>query len=103
MTFTIHSEPLELRIDRSLNEAKKNYRLRNSSRPIEWKETVFLSFPMGELKMSANVSEVDNTDYRFAICYMEYGRGNTYFALFHIFKDEVAEERWCLGDGEWNF
>lgn len=103
MTCINHNEPLEIRIDKSLSKAKKNYRLRNNTCPIEWKETVFFSFSMGEVKVSANVSEVDETEYRFAICYMEYGKGNTYFALFHIGKNEIAEERWCLGDGEWDF
>lgn len=34
---------------------------------------------------------------------MKYDETQTYFALFHIGKNEVAEEKWCLGDAEWDF
>lgn len=98
---------LELKIEKSLSLAKKEYVHRNSKFTIKWQETIFLSFFMGESKLSSNIEEVDNTDYRFAICYMKCGTNghtyDTYYALFHIGKDLRAEEKWCLGDAEWDF
>lgn len=98
---------IELKVESSLFLAKEEYSKRNNKFSIEWKNTIFLSFSMGELKISESFIEVDDTDYRFAICYMKCGTGrhchDSYYALFHIGKDLEAEEKWCLGDAEWDF